>query len=89
MEAKTGLVLADLKLIEKSRDRLDAMKAAPILRQSAQFQCGEYHNKIAGDRERAIHEYARVFREIPGNTRNAALAKVRAADLVVRGIRRK
>ena len=61
------------------------MGAAPAMVQSAQFERAEFMNKARGDRRAAITEYSRVFTDFPSANDAAALAKIRAADLVPGG----
>ena len=84
-EARNGVALAQLDIIEMAQRRLDEMSAAPAMRQKAQFERGEFFNRAAANPRAAIREYARVYKEFAPDAGAAALAKIRVADLVPRG----
>lgn len=85
LDARAAVILGRLDLIDAADSRLTAMQAPELHRQKVQFQRGEFHAKAADHRPKAIYEYTQTYKKFSPSTNIAAVAKIRAADLVPRG----
>lgn len=84
-QARAGTALGQLDLIDNARQRLTQRGAAQEYVQKTQFERAEFFAKAKRDRYRAIEEYEKAYSQFTSSTLTAAVAKIRAADLVPGG----
>lgn len=84
-EAKNAGMMGRMDIIDSADKRLELMNAASSMRQKVQLERAECHIKTRGDRRKAIAAYNQTFRRYGDGTDAAAVARIRAADLVVGG----